>query len=106
MKVHVAIAVVACVVAGTTTAQTRSVRDTATAYGARLNARGLPATLNPSRVNSRIDRRIDSRLALRIERYRPDSTGNPTAAFAAPQDDKSRNAPIAAPPPPQVDEPQ
>lgn len=78
------------------TAQTRSVRDTATAYGARLDARGVPANLNPNRVNSRINSRIDKRLALRIERYRPNSTANPTAAFAAPQDDRSRTAPVIA----------
>jgi hypothetical protein len=78
--------------------QTRSVRDTATAYGARLDAKGRPANTNTNRINSRIDSRINSRLALRIERYRPDSTDNPTAAFQATQDDKSRAAPVIAPP--------
>ncbi|WP_298808771.1 hypothetical protein [uncultured Sphingomonas sp.] len=55
-------------------AQTRSVRDTATAYGARLNAKGEPANLNPNRINNRVNSRLDTRLSLRIERYRPDST--------------------------------
>lgn len=87
-------------------AQTRSVRDTATAYGARLNAKGQPADLNPNRINNRVNSRIDNRLALRIERYRPDSTANPTAAFQTAQDDKSRSAPVVAPPQPQNDEPQ
>ncbi len=80
-------------------AQTRSVRDTATAYGARLNARGLPANTNPARVNNRIPSRLDSRLSLRIERYRPEASVNPTAAFQVQTDDKSRTAPVIAPPP-------
>lgn len=79
-------------------AQTRSVRDTATAYGARLNARGLPANTNPARVNNRIPSRLDSRLSLRIERYRPEASANPTAAFQTQTDDKSRTAPVIAPP--------
>ena len=85
-------------------AQTRSVRDTATAYGARLNAKGLPANTNPNRVNSRVDSRINNRLAVRSERYRPDNTDNPTAAFTAAQDDKSRSAPVIAPAPSQGEE--
>jgi hypothetical protein len=72
--------------------QTRSVRDTATAYGARLNARGQPANLNPARINSRLPSRLDSRLALRIERYRPNASDNPIDAFRTPTDDKSRSA--------------
>ena len=78
--------------------QTRSVRDTATTYGARLDAKGRPANTNTNRIDSRIDSRINNRLALRIERYRPDSTDNPTAAFQATQDDKSRATPVIAPP--------
>ena len=77
--------------------QTRSVRDTATAYGARLNAKGLPANTNQNRSSSRVDSRINNRLALRIERYRPDNTDNPTAALRAAQDDKSRSAPVIEP---------
>lgn len=74
-------------------AQTRSVRDTATAYGARLNAKGLPASINPARINNRISSRLDNRLSLRIERYRPEASANPTAAFqATTTDDKSRTA--------------
>ena len=75
-------------------AQTRTVRDTTTAYGARLNAKGQPANLNPARINGRIPSRIDTRLALRVERYRPDATDNPTAAFQTTTDDKSRIAPV------------
>lgn len=81
--------------------QTRSVRDTATAYGARLDAKGLPANTNPARINNRIPSRLDNRLSLRIERYRPEASANPTAAFqAATTEDKSRTAPVIAPPQP------
>lgn len=71
-------------------AQTRGVRDTATAYGARLNAKGFPATLNPNRINSRITSRIDTRLSLRVERYRPSSAEGPAAAFATRPNDNAR----------------
>lgn len=71
-------------------AQTRTVHDTATAYGARLDAKGEPAGLNPSRNNNRINSRLDTRLRLRIERYQPDSITNPTAAFAAKVSDNAR----------------
>lgn len=87
----------AMIIAVPATAQTRSVRDTATAYGARLTAKGAPAALNQYRVNNRVNNRIESRLSLRIERYRPDATANPTAAFQATQDDKSRSTPVLAP---------
>ena len=88
-------------------AQTRSVRDTATAYGARLNARGLPANTNPARVNNRVPSRIENRLSLRIERYRPEASTNPTAAFQAATSDGSRTAPVIAPPQPvDGDDPQ
>ena len=80
-------------------AQTRSIRNAATAYGARLDARGRPANINPNRINNRIDSRIENRLALRIERYRVDSTDNPTALFSTKQDDKSRSVPVITPPP-------
>lgn len=78
-------------------AQTRSVRDTATTYGARLDAKGAPAAFSQNRVNNRVNSRIDNRLSLRIERYRPDATANPTAAFQARPDDKSRATPVIAP---------
>lgn len=71
-------------------AQTRSARDTATAYGARLDAKGEPADLNPNRLNNRINNRLDTRLSLRVERYRPDSTEDPAAAFAARPTDNTR----------------
>jgi hypothetical protein len=63
-------------------AQTRSARDTATAYGARLSAKGEPANLNPNRINNRVNTRLDTRLSLRVERYRPQNTIDPAAAFA------------------------
>jgi hypothetical protein len=71
-------------------AQTRSVRDTATAYGTRLNAKGEPANLNPNRINTRVNSRLETRLSLRVERYRPDSTNDPAAAFAVRQTDNAR----------------
>jgi len=71
-------------------AQTRSVRDTVTAYGARLDARGEPANLNPNRVNNRINSRLDTRLSLRIERYRPDINNDPATAFAVRPTDNAR----------------
>ncbi len=76
--------------AGHAMAQTRTTRDTTTAYGARLDAKGAPADLNPNRYNNRINNRLDTRLSLRLERYRPDSVGDPTAAFAKPVTDNSR----------------
>jgi hypothetical protein len=71
-------------------AQTRSAGDTATAYGARLNAKGEPANLNPNRINNRVNSRLDTRLSLRVERYRPDSTNDPAAAFAVRATDNAR----------------
>lgn len=71
-------------------AQTRSARDTATAYGARLNAKGEPANLNPNRINNRVRSRLDTRLSLRVERYRLDSTNDPAAAFAVRATDNAR----------------
>lgn len=79
-------------------AQTRSIRDTATAYGARLNAKGQPANLNPARINSRIASRIDSRINLRIERYRPEATADPGTAFRSTMVDKTQKAQVIAPP--------
>lgn len=71
-------------------AQTRSARDTTTAYGARLNARGEPANLNPNRINDRVNSRLDTRLSLRVERYRPESSNDPAAAFAVQPTDNVR----------------
>lgn len=82
--------------------QTRSRRDAVTAYGGRLNAKGQSADLNSARINNRIPSRIDTRLNLRIERYYPDATQNPTAAFQTNNDDKSRTAPVITPQQPQV----
>ncbi len=82
-------------------AQTHSAHDTATAYGTRLNAKGQPADRNPAHINNRIASRIDNRLDLRIERYRPEATGDPGAAFRTTVNDKSRTVPVIAPPPQQ-----
>jgi len=85
-------------IASAGSAQTTSTRDTATVYGARLTAKGLPAGVDQRRTSNRIASRIDTRLSLRIERYRPDNTDNPTAAFQAMQNDKSRTGAIPATP--------
>lgn len=85
-----ALAIASLSFCATAAAQTRTVRDTATAYGARLNAKGEPANLNPARINNRINSRLDTRLSLRIERYRPDSVADPTAAFAVKATDNAR----------------
>jgi hypothetical protein len=99
MKALLSCAVLAlsCLTVGPATAQTQSVHDTATAYGARLDAKGRPVDNNRNRNDDRIDSRINNRLTLRVERYRPDSTENPTGAFRAPPDDKSRTAAVIAP---------
>ena len=81
--VVLAILAIEGMLATSASAQTRSARDTATAYGARLNAKGEPANLNPNRINNRVNSRLETRLSLRVERYRPDSTNDPAAAFAA-----------------------
>lgn len=85
-----AIGASALCVAASAVAQTRTVRDTATAYGARLDAKGEPADLNQNRYNNRINSRLDTRVKLRIERYRLDSVNDPTATFAAKITDNSR----------------
>ncbi len=86
------------VASGSSIAQTRSVRDTTTAYGARLNAKGQPANLNRARINNRVASRIDSRIDLRIERYRPEAAADPGAAFGTTMNDKTRITPVIAPP--------
>lgn len=82
----IAIAILAAMSgASLASAQTRGARDNNTAYGARIDAKGEPATLNPKRINSRVKSRLQSRLSLRVERYRPDNAQNPIAAFATGQ---------------------
>jgi hypothetical protein len=88
--VFATIAVFALPLGTPASAQTRSARDTATAYGARLNAKGEPANLNPNRINNRVNTRLETRLSLRVERYRPDSTNDPAAAFAVRPTDNAR----------------
>jgi hypothetical protein len=85
--IALAVALSPCISVG---AQTRSARDTVTAYGARLNAKGEPVNLNPNRINNRVNSRIDTRLSLRIERYRTDSTTAPVSAFSVRQTDNAR----------------
>ena len=79
-------------------AQTRSARDTAITYDARLDAKSEPADLHQRWVNNRIQSRNNSRLALQVEHYRPDSTDDPVAAFRTAPDDRSRTTPLTAPP--------
>ncbi|WP_174298513.1 hypothetical protein [Sphingomonas bacterium] len=98
--------VMVAVLAGPASGQTRTVRDTATAYGARLNATGVPANTNALRLNDRTNSRIENRLSLRIERYQPDATANPTAAYKTAQSDNVRAAPIIAPVPQDESQPQ
>lgn len=91
-RMRIVITIMIMIEAGTSaaSAQTRGVRDTATAYGARLNARGAPVTSDSNRINSRVASRIDTRLSLRVERYRPDSSENPVAAFEGRSSDNAR----------------
>lgn len=88
---------IAATVAVPAVAQTRSTRDTATAYGARLTGKAASTTLNQSRINSRIDNRIQNRISLRIERYQPADSVNPATAYQAAKDDKSRVVPTITP---------
>ena len=97
MKLGFMLIVLALSTSGGATAQTRSM-SYVTAYGARLTAKGLPSGADQRRTSNRIANRIDTRLSLRIERYRPANTDNPTAAFQATQNDKSRTAPIPVTP--------
>lgn len=97
MKRLILMATVTLTISTAGQAQTGSVREAATTYGARLTAKGQPANLNESRINSRVISRIDSRLSLRIERYRPESSSNPTAAYQKTWDDQSRAAPRIKP---------
>lgn len=90
-------AIVALTISTAGQAQVGSVREAATTYGARLTAKGQPANLNENRINNRVISRIDSRLSLRIERYRPESSSNPTAAYQKPLNDQSRAAPRVKP---------
>lgn len=90
------LAMVGTTVSTTGSAQTRSVRDTATAYGARLDAAGEPADLNRNRIDDRIDSRIANRIELRIERYRPGNSNDPAAVFEGRPDDKTRIDPVAS----------
>lgn len=93
MKRPLFVAILMLTIGTTGQAQTRTAREAATTYGARLTAKGQPANLNENRINNRVISRIDSRISLRIERYRPDITNNPTAAYQRPLDDQSRAAP-------------
>lgn len=91
MKVAIAATAVGLLMHTSGFAQTRSVHDTATAYGARLNSKGQPDNSGQNRVGGRVENRIPTRLSLRIERYQPESTDNPTAGYQASQNDGSRN---------------
>lgn len=85
---------------GKASAQSRTIRGTATAYGARLNARGEVQNLNPARINNRVNNRVSNRIRLRIERFVPDDSLNPTSAYRVPIDDGVRRPLIIARPDP------
>ena len=91
--------------AGPALGQARTVRQTATTYGARLNATAEPANLNSARLNNRVESRLNSRLGLRVERFRVGNAADPTAAYRVPVTDGSRTAPVVTPPAP-IDEDQ
>lgn len=90
-----AVIAVALFPSGAASAQTRSTRDTATAYGARLTPDTTPAAANRHRVNNRLNNRINNRLSLRIERYTPTALADPDAAYTVSRDDGTRNNPTA-----------
>lgn len=75
-------------------AQTRSTRDTATAYGARLTADAATVPVNRHRVNNRLNNRLNNRISLRIERYAPTVAANPGAAFTTSRDDGTHVNPV------------
>ena len=75
---------------GSAAAQTRSTRDTTTAYGSRMTANNEPAVVNRHRVNNRINNRLGGSIRLRIERYSPTTAANPAAAFTVSRDDAMR----------------
>ena len=84
-------------IASTASAQVRSVREAATTYGARLDRQEISGNANQHRINNRAASRINNRLSLRLERYRPDITSNPTDTFATMQSDGSRISPVVSP---------
>lgn len=77
-------------------AQTRSTRDTTTAYGARLTADTALAAANRHRVNNRLNNRLNNSINLRIERYTPTIATDPGTAFTVSHDDGTRTSPIGA----------
>lgn len=90
---------------GQASAQSRTIRGTATTYGARLNARGEVQNLNPARINNRVNNRVSNRIRLRIERFVPDESLNPTSAYRVPVDDGTRRPLVVVRPDP-IDEDQ
>lgn len=90
---------------GKASAQSRTIRGTATIYGARLNARGDVQDLNPARINNRVNNRVNNRIRLRIERFVPDESLNPTSAYRVPVDDGIRR-PLVIARPDSIDEDQ
>lgn len=90
-----------CCIASNTeqaSAQSRTTRETATAYGARLNAKGEIQNLNPARINSRVSSRVSSRIQLRLERFIPGSSSDPASAYRVTVDDGSRRPLVLAKP--------
>ncbi|MCM3681444.1 MULTISPECIES: hypothetical protein [Sphingomonas] len=84
----------ALIAVGSADAQTRSTRDTAMAYGARLTADAATVPVNRHRVNNRLSNRLDNRISLRIERYAPTVAADPGAAFTMSRDDGTHANPV------------
>lgn len=68
-------------------AQTRSTKETAKAYGARLTADSVAGASNPLRVSNRVSSRIENRINLRIQRYNATRAADPGATFSVSRDD-------------------
>jgi hypothetical protein len=85
-----------------------SINSTRQAYGVRLNAPAQPNSLNVARGSYRVNSRVNSRLSTRIERYRTGQAFDPVAALRVAEDDRTRVAPVIAPPQPQqvLDDPE
>lgn len=74
-------------------AQTRSTKETARAYGARITADSVAGTSNPLRVNNRVSGRIENRINLRIQRYNATRGADPGATFSVSRDDGTQRNP-------------
>lgn len=73
-------------------AQTRSTKETARAYGARLTADSVAGASNSLRVNNRVSSRIENRINLRIQRYNATRAADPGATFSISRDDGTQRS--------------